>query len=138
MYFFLHITSPKDFCSFLEQVKSPFIKVRNLESTFPPGHRGKRLLPPSWPRPPRPAHAPWARAPACQGGSGTAPAPPDSQVGQAGLAHSRGDGFDGRQHGVQQLCELPRPFGLTPFLHNVAGQGEHVRFEGASVRHRGG
>lgn len=63
--------------------------------------------------------------------------PQDSQVGQAGLAHSWGDGFDGCQHGVQQLRELPCPFGLTPPFHNVAGEGEHVCLKGASVRHRG-
>lgn len=61
----------------------------------------------------------------------------DSQVSQARLAHSRGDGFDGSQHGVEQLCELPSPFGLPPFFHNVAGQGEHVCLKGASVRHCG-
>lgn len=70
-------------------------------------------------------------------GPGSALGPQDSQVGQAGLAHSGGDGFDGRQHGVQQLGQLPCPFGLAPLFHHVAGQGEHVRFKGASVCHLG-
>lgn len=125
------------FVPFLKQVKSPSSETETLKA---PSLQDTEAASPST--------RSFAHAPPVPeslrvkgGGLSTAPAPPappDSQVGQAGLAHSRGYGFDGRQHGVQQLCELPSPFGLSPLFHNVASQGEHVRFKGASVRHRGG
>lgn len=58
------------------------------------------------------------------------------QVSQAGLAHGRGDGLDGGQHGVDELGHLTgRPLGLAARLHDEARQGPYVCVERRLVRH---
>lgn len=60
------------------------------------------------------------------------------QVSQACLAHSRGNGLDGCQHGVDQLGEFTgRTLGLAARFHDEPGQGPYVRVEGRLVRHTG-
>lgn len=62
--------------------------------------------------------------------------PQDLQVGQACLAHSGGNGFDGSQHGVDELGQLTgRPLSLAARLHDEPGQGPHVRVKCRMVRH---
>lgn len=58
------------------------------------------------------------------------------QVSQTCLAHSRGNGLDGSQHGVDELGELTgRTLGLPTRLHDEAGQGPHVCVKGTLVHH---
>lgn len=60
----------------------------------------------------------------------------DSHVGEACLSDCWGNGLYGSQHGVDQLRQLPgSPFNSSSFFHNISGEGEHICFEGASVRH---
>lgn len=58
------------------------------------------------------------------------------QVSQACLAHSRGNGFDGSQHGVDELGQLAgRPLSLAARLDDEPGQGPYVRVKLRLVRH---
>lgn len=64
------------------------------------------------------------------------PAPQYLQVGQACLAHSRGNGFDCSQHGVNELGQLTsRPLSLAAGLDDEPGQGPYVRVKRRLVRH---
>lgn len=55
---------------------------------------------------------------------------------QARLPHRRRDGFDGRQHGIDQLGELTgRPLGLSARLHDEPGQGPYVHVKHRLIRH---
>lgn len=60
---------------------------------------------------------------------------PDSQVRNARLAHSSGNGFDRRAERVEQLGHLARAAGLPALLHDEAGQGDDIRVESRLVRH---
>lgn len=60
---------------------------------------------------------------------------PDSQVRDARLAHSGGDGFDRGAERVEQLGHLARAAGLPALLHDEAGQGDDIGVEGRLVRH---
>lgn len=77
----------------------------------------------------------------CAGRCGTlpalrlAPAPPDSQVGDARFADGGGDGFDGRAERVEELRELPGAFRPPALLHHEAGHGDDIGVEGGAVRH---
>ena len=132
MLFFLHRMSPRILCLSWNKSKALLSKHtwQKLERPFPCRAHGL-IDPVSGPDSCSFTHPHGAGVATCRGGS-------HSQVGQARLAHGWGNGFDGRQHGVEQLRELPGAFGLTPLFHNVAGQGKHIRFEGASVPHGGG
>ena len=58
------------------------------------------------------------------------------QVDQACLPHSRGDGFDGSQHGIDELGQLTgRPLSLAAGLDDKPGQGPYVRVKRRLVRH---
>lgn len=62
----------------------------------------------------------------------------DLQVSQARFPHRTRDGFDGRQHGVDQLGELSsRTLNLSSRLHDEPGQGPHVRIKHRLIRHFG-
>lgn len=58
-----------------------------------------------------------------------------SQVGDAGLPDSGGDGFHSRADGVEQVGQLSRPLGLSPLLQDKPGEGQDVGVEGCFVRH---
>lgn len=62
---------------------------------------------------------------------------PDSQVRDACLAHSCGDGFDCGAERVEQLGHFARAPGLPALLHDEAGQGDDIRVEGRLVGHAG-
>lgn len=61
--------------------------------------------------------------------------PGHSQIGDAGLPDGRGDGFDGRADGVEEVGEFPRAPGLPALLQDKPGQGLHVGVEGRFVGH---
>lgn len=66
------------------------------------------------------------------------PVPQYLQVGQACLAHSTGNGFDGGQYSVDELGQLPgRPLSLAAGLDDEPGQGPYVRVKSRLVRHAG-
>lgn len=59
-------------------------------------------------------------------------------MGQACLAHSGGDGFDGSEHGVDELGQLAgRPLSLASGLNDKPGQGPYVRVKRRLIRHAG-
>lgn len=58
-----------------------------------------------------------------------------SQVGDARLAHSSGDGLDGGAEGVEELRELPGALRPPALLHHEAGHGDDIGVEGRAVRH---
>lgn len=58
------------------------------------------------------------------------------QVGQARLAHRGRNGFDGCQHGVDELRQLAGgPLGMAARLDDEPGQGPYVRVKGRLLRH---
>lgn len=64
------------------------------------------------------------------------PVPQYLQVDQARLPHSRGNGFDGSQHGIDELGQLTsRPLSLAAGLDDEPGQGPYVRVKRRLVRH---
>lgn len=58
-----------------------------------------------------------------------------SQVSDASLPDSGGDGLHSRADGVQQVGEFARPLGLPALLQNKPGEGQDVGIEGRFVRH---
>ena len=60
------------------------------------------------------------------------------QMSKTCLAHSGGDGFDGRQQWVDELCQFARwPLDLAASLHDKAGQGPDIRVKSWLIRHFG-
>lgn len=58
-----------------------------------------------------------------------------SQVSDAGLPDSGGDGFHSRADGVQQVGQFTCSVGLPALLQNKPGEGQDVGIEGRFVRH---
>lgn len=58
-----------------------------------------------------------------------------SQVSDAGLPDSGGDGLHSRADGVQQVGEFSRPLGLPALLQHKPGEGQDVGVEGRFVGH---
>lgn len=58
-----------------------------------------------------------------------------SQVSDASLPDSCGDGFHSRADGVQQVGQFTCSLGLPALLQNKPGEGQDVGIKGRFVRH---